>query len=124
MKEYIIEKYVISANGELFELIKTNHNVVLFRVVGDSKLEFELNKVEDNSLQDFLRSLYNKISVAKIGYAAKYLFGHIKDPSCINFEEYADVDVKSINGFILKRYYYNPKGKLFEKLFDRKWQEG
>jgi len=132
MDNFIVEKYLMYVrdvkNGKIVFYIIEKRNVLgvtIKRVDGNKKETIYLRDIEDEFIRENVSKVRSIATVAEIKYATKQLaallrgealdiikYGDVKEYDNISNEKY---HIRTV------RYYYNPKGKLFERLFNKKW---
>lgn len=132
MDNFIVEKYLMYVRdvkrGEMvFYIIEKSNvsGVTIKRVVGNKKETIYLRDIEDEFIRENVSKVRSIVTVADIKYATKQLAALLRGEA-LDIIKYGDVkeyDNVSNEKYHIRtvRYYYNPKGKLFERLFNKKW---
>ena len=132
MDNFIVEKYLMYVrdvkNGKIVFYIIEKRNVLgvtIKRVDGNKKETIYLRDIEDEFIRENVSKVRSIAAVAEIKYATKQLAALLRGES-LDIIKYGDVkeyDNVSNEKYHIRtvRYYYNPKGKLFERLFNKKW---
>lgn len=132
MDNFIVEKYLMYVrdvkNGKIVFYIIEKRNVLgvtIKRVVGNKKETIYLRDIEDEFIRENVSKVRSIAAVAEIKYATKQLAALLRGEALDiikygDVKEYDNVSNKNYN-IRTVRYYYNPKGKLFERLFNKKW---
>ena len=132
MDNFIVEKYLMYVrdvkNGKIVFYIIEKRNVLgvtIKRVDGNKKETIYLRDIEDEFIRENVSKVRSIVTVADIKYATKQLAALLRGEA-LDIIKYGDVkeyDNVSNEKYHIRtvRYYYNPKGKLFERLFNKKW---
>lgn len=132
MNNFVVEKYLMYVRdvkrGEMvFYIIEKSNvsGVTIKRVVGNKKETIYLRDIEDEFIRENVSKVRSIVTVADIKYATKQLAALLRGEA-LDIIKYGDVkeyDNVSNEKYHIRtvRYYYNPKGKLFERLFNKKW---
>lgn len=132
MDNFIVEKYLMYVrdvkNGKIVFYIIEKRNVsgvAIKRVDGNKKETIYLRDIEDEFIRENVSKVRSIAAVAEIKYATKQLAALLRGEA-LDIIKYGDVkeydNISNKNYHIRTvRYYYNPKGKLFERLFNKKW---
>lgn len=132
MNNFVVEKYLMYVRdikkGETVFYIVEKRNVTgvaIKKIDNNPKETIHISDIEDEFIREIVSKVRSIVTVAEIKYATKQLaallrskeldiikYGDAKEFSNISNEKY---HIRTV------RYYYNPKGRLFEKLFNKKW---
>lgn len=99
--------------------------VSIKRIDNSQKETIHVRDIEDEFIRENVKEIKLKANLAEIKYAVKQLaallrketldimkYGNVKEDSNISNNRY---------NIRIVRYYYDPKGRLFERLFNKKW---
>lgn len=132
MNNFVVEKYLMYATdmhkGKVVFYIVEKRNitgVTIKKITEDITETINIESIEDEFIKSNVKDLKIKAEVADIKYATKQLAALLRNEE-LDIVKYGDVEelynLSSEKYHIrVVRYYYNPKGKLFEKLFNKKW---
>ena len=132
MNNFVVEKYLIYVRdiqcGKTIFYIIEKINVTCFaikRIDNNQKETICISDIEDKFVRENVKEINIKVNLAEIKYATKQLaallrketldimkYGNVKEDSNISNNRY---------NIRIVRYYYDPKGRLFERLFNKKW---
>lgn len=132
MNNFVVEKYLMYVRdvkkGETIFYIVEKRNVLgvtIKKIVNNEKETVYLSDIEDEFIRENVSRVRSIATVAEIKYATKQLAALLRGEA-LDIVKYGDVreyDNISNEKYHIRtvRYFYNPKGKLFEKLFNKKW---
>lgn len=135
MKDFIVERYVIyvqniiNSKNEIYIIEKYNLGSVLLKSKeNDTEKIINISKIKEKQLYNILERLQSQISLKRIQYANKSLIKYFRGGLMPDILEYGDMEKidpihTDMYNLQIERYFYNPKGKLFEKLFNCKWEK-
>lgn len=133
MENFVIEKYLVYVkdvldNSNVIYIIEKREDtaVTIKRLSGKQKEEISLCDIKDDFIRKCVGEINNKIKYTQFKYAVKYLTkffrnGELDIVKHGNVKEYNTI---SNNRYSIRivRYYYDPKGKLYQRLFMQKWK--
>lgn len=117
----------IQARRTIFYIIEKRDvtGVVIKRIDNNLKETIHISDIEDEFVRENVKEIKLKANLAEIKYAVKQLAALLRKET-LDIMKYGNVkeyDNISNNRYNIRtvRYYYDPKGRLFERLFNKKW---
>lgn len=132
MNNFVVEKYLmyvrdIQARKTIFYIIEKRDvtGVAIKKIDNNQKETIHISDIEDEFIRENVKEINIKVNLAEIKYAVKQLASLLRKEELDimkygNVKEYNNISNNRYN-IRTVRYYYDPKGRLFEKLFNKKW---